>query len=181
LGAKKSFSARFLEMLGRSDPPEVVAASFAVGVIISFTPFIGFHWAIALALAFVLKLNKVDVLLGTLVVNPLTIGPLTAIALPVGRLFFRAEREALSRLPWREFLSVSFWSQAAPRMRVIGLQWAAGMFILSLIAGSLTYVVLVNVLRARRAREAAATALPPGAIPEHGGIGEDEDVPPSPS
>ena len=168
-------------MLGRSDPPEVVAASFAVGVTISFTPFIGFHWLIALALAVVLKLNKVDILLGTLVVNPLTIGPISAVALPVGRLFFRAEREALSHLPWKEFLSASFWSQAAPRMRAFGLQWAAGMLILSLIAGSLTYVVLVNILRARRAREAAAAALPPGAIPEHGGLGEDDNVPPSPS
>jgi uncharacterized protein (DUF2062 family) len=180
LTAEKPFRARFFEMLGRNDPPEVVAASFAVGVTISFTPFIGFHWAIALALAFILRLNKVDVLLGTFVVNPLTIGPIAAIALPVGRLFFRAEREALSRLPWKEFLTVSFWSQAGPRMRAIGLQWAAGMLILSLIAGSLTYVILVNVLRARRAREAAAAALPPGAIPEHGQLGEDENVPPSP-
>jgi hypothetical protein len=128
LTAEKPFRARFFEMLGRNDPPEVVAASFAVGVTISFTPFIGFHWAIALALAFILRLNKVDVLLGTFVVNPLTIGPIAAIALPVGRLFFRAEREALSRLPWKEFLTVSFWSQAGPRMRAIGLQGAATSF-----------------------------------------------------
>ncbi len=179
--AEKTFSARFFEMLGRNDPPEVVAASFAVGVTISFTPFIGFHWAIALALAFILKLNKVDVLLGTLVVNPLTIGPASAVAIPVGRILLHAERQAFTHLPWREFLSLSFWSQAAPRMRMIGLQWAAGMLILGLVTGSLTYVVLVNVLRARRAREAAAASLPPGAIPEHGSLGDDEDVPPSPS
>lgn len=179
--AEKPFKGRFLGMLGRNDPPEVVAASFALGVTISFTPLIGFHWVIALALAVVLKLNKVDVLLGTLVVNPLTIGPIAAVALPVGRMVFRAEREALSHLPWKEFLSVTFWSHAAPRMRAIGLQWATGMLILSLIAGSLTYVVLVNVLRARRAREAKAAALPPGAIPEHGTLGDDEEVPPSPS
>lgn len=179
--AEKPFTARFFEMLGRNDPPELVAASVAVGVTISFTPLIGFHWLIALALAVVLKLNKVDVLLGTLVVNPLTIGPIAAVALPVGRIIFRAERQALSHLPWREFLSVTFWSQAAPRMRTIGLQWAAGMLVLSLIAGSLTYVVLVNILRARRSREAKAAALPPGAIPEHGALGNDEEVPPSPS
>lgn len=167
-------------MLGRNDPPEVVAASFALGVTISFTPFIGFHWIIALTLAFVLKLNKVDVLLGTLVVNPLTIGPVSAVALPLGRLLLQAEREALSHLPWKEFLRFSFWSQAGPRMRVIGLQWAAGMLILAFIAGALTYVVLLNVLRARRAREAAAAALPPGAIPEHGGLGDDDGDPPSP-
>ncbi len=174
---KRSFKVRFLEMLGRDDPPEKVAASFALGVTISFTPLIGFHWIIALALAFVLKLNKVDVLLGTLVVNPLTIGPITAVALPIGRLVFRAEREALSRLPWREFLSLSFWAQAGPRMRAVGLQWGAGMLVLGLIVGSLTYVVLLNLIRAHRARLAAETAVPPGGIPEHG-TPEDEDPEP---
>ncbi len=165
-------------MLGRNDPPEKVAASFALGVTISFTPLIGIHWMIALALAVVLKLNKVDILLGTLVVNPLTIGPIAATAIPIGRLVLRAERQALSHLPWREFLSLSFWSQAGPRMRAIGIQWAAGMVILGLIAGSLTYVVLVNFIRARRARMAAASAVPPGGIPEHGLPEDEESGPP---
>lgn len=166
-------------MLGRDEPPELVAASFALGVTISFTPLLGFHWIIALTLAVVLKLNKVDVLLGTLVVNPLTIGPIAAVAIPIGRLVFRAEREALSHLPWKEFLNTSFWTHAAPRMRVIGLQWAAGMFVLSLVAGALTYVVLVHVIRAHRSRLAAAAALPPGVIPEHGAPEDDEEIPPS--
>ncbi|HQR67248.1 MAG TPA: DUF2062 domain-containing protein [Thermoanaerobaculia bacterium] len=178
---KKGFRARFMEMLGRDDPPEMVAASFALGVAISFTPLVGFHWILALSLAVVLKLNKVDVLLGTLVVNPLTIGPIAAVAIPIGRLVLRAEREALSHLPWKELLNTSFWAHAAPRMRAIGLQWAAGMLILSLVAGALTYIVLVNVIRAHRARLAAAAALPPGAIPEHGAPEEDEEIPPSPS
>ena len=37
-------------MVGRDDPPETVAASFALGVAISFTPLIGLHWVIALTL-----------------------------------------------------------------------------------------------------------------------------------
>jgi hypothetical protein len=62
-------------------------------------------------------------------------------------------------------------------MRAIGLQWAAGMFVLSLVAGSLTYVVLLNLIRAHRARLAAASAVPPGIIPEHG-LPEDEEPEP---
>src|SRR5271167_2106233 len=67
------FKHRFAQMLGSDSPPEVVAASFAIGVAISFTPLLGLHWIIALLLAVILRLNKVDVLLGTLVVNPLTL------------------------------------------------------------------------------------------------------------
>lgn len=140
-------------MLGRDDPPESVAASFAIGVAISFTPLIGLHWVIALLLAFILKLNKVDVLLGTLVVNPLTLPPVAWVAIHLGRFLLQARHEALTHLPWNEFFHRSFWEQAGPRMRVMGIQWAVGMFVLSFIAGSLTYVLFVRVLRARRDRE----------------------------
>ena len=83
------FKAQFLEMLGRHQEPEKVAASFAIGVAIAFTPLIGFHFLMAIVLALLLRLNKLDVVLGTLVVNPLTLGPVSAAALPVGRFLRR--------------------------------------------------------------------------------------------
>jgi uncharacterized protein (DUF2062 family) len=175
LADKRSFQARFMEMLGRNSPPELVAASFAVGVTISFSPLIGFHWAIALGLAFLLKLNKVDVLLGTLAVNPLTIGPISALALPLGRFVLHAERVAVAHLPWREFFSPAFWSAAGPRMRAVGLQWGVGMLLLGLVTGALTYVVLVNVIRRHRAHLAAQGSLPPGAMPRPGSANDPDD------
>lgn len=148
-----AFHVRFLHMLGRDDPPESVAASFALGVAISFTPLFGFHWVIALLLAFLLRLNKIDVLLGTLVVNPLTLVPVSAAAIEVGRFLLRARREAATHLPWHQLLHKEFWTQASPHMRAIGLHWAVGMFVLSFFAGAVTYAVLVRILRARRDRE----------------------------
>ncbi len=147
------FHRRFLHMLGRDDPPEIVAASFALGVAISFTPLFGLHWAIALVLAFLLRLNQIDVLLGTLVVNPLTLPPASWAAMHLGRIVLQARHEAVTHLPWHEFFHREFWAQAGPRMRAIGLQWAVGMFVLSFLAGALTYVLLVRILRARRERE----------------------------
>jgi hypothetical protein len=143
-------------MLGSDSPPETVAASFAIGVAISFTPLFGLHWIIALLLAFILKLNKVDVLLGTLVVNPLTLPAVAAVAIPIGRILLRARREAVAHLPWHEMLRRSFWTAAGPTMKVVGVQMAVGMFFLSVIAGALTYVVLVNLIRRHRAKVAAA-------------------------
>lgn len=142
-------------MLGRDDAPELVAASFAVGVFVAFTPLLGLHLVMALGLAVLLKLKKVDVLLGTLLVNPLTLAPVGAVALWIGRLVLPARGGSHGSLPWRDLLSPSFWTQAGPRLRLAGLQWAIGMFVLSLVLGALTYVVLVNVLRARQARRAA--------------------------
>ena len=149
----RQFQEKFLHMLGRDDPPEVVAASFALGVAISFTPLIGLHWVIALVLALILKLNKFDVLLGTLVVNPLTLPPVAWVAIHLGRLLLQARHEAITHLPWADFFHRSFWEQAGPRMKAIGVQWAVGMFVLSFIAGALTYVFFVRILRMRRERE----------------------------
>ncbi len=171
--AERTFGSRFLEMLGREEPPELVAASFALGVAISFTPLFGFHWILALFLAFVLRLNKVDVMLGTFVINPLTIGPVSAVAIPVGRFLLRTERQAAAHLPWREVMTRSFWSQVGPRMRAVGLQWGVGMLVLAAVSGALTYVSLVALLKWKRARTAAAAGGAP--------VNVDDTAPPSPS
>jgi hypothetical protein len=152
------FKTQFLEMLGRHDEPEKVAVSFAIGVAIAFTPLLGFHWIIAFFVAVLLKLNKLDVFLGTLVVNPLTLGPVSAVALPLGRLVVRARQEAVTRMPWGDLLNPGSWAQAAPAMKTIGIQWGIGMFALSIVFGALTYLVLVRVIRGRRAR---AAKIPP--------------------
>ena len=159
---KAGFRNRFLHMLGRDDPPEMIAASFALGVAISFTPLFGLHWVIALSLAFLLGLRKVDVLLGTLVVNPLTIGPVSAVALPLGRLLLRARHVAAAEIPWGEALNWDFWKSQGPHIRRVGIHWGMGMFALSFLAGALTYVGVLALVRRRRASCAAAAAvLPP--------------------
>ncbi len=152
------FRSQFLEMLGRHQEPERVAASFAIGVAIAFTPLIGFHFVMALLVAVVLKLNKLDVVLGTLVVNPLTLGPVSAAALPVGRFLVHARQEAVSHFPLGDFLRPTAWAQAGPAMRTMGIQWGVGMFAFSVFFGALTYLVLVRVLRRRRD---CATVIPP--------------------
>ncbi len=46
------------------DTPERTAAAFGVGVLIGFTPFVGFHNVIGIAIAFMFNLNRVAVLAG---------------------------------------------------------------------------------------------------------------------
>lgn len=152
------FRSQFLEMLGRHQEPEKVAASFAIGVAIAFSPLIGFHFLLALVVAVLLRLNKLDVILGTLVVNPLTLGPVSAVALSVGRFVLQARQEAVTRMPLGDFLRPTAWAQAGPAMKTIGIQWGVGMFTLSVVFGALTYLVLVRVIRSRRDR---AAMVPP--------------------
>src|SRR5215467_14486260 len=55
-----------LELLGREETPERVATAIGLGVGIGFSPFIGLHLLLALGLAWLLRLNKIDTVLGTL-------------------------------------------------------------------------------------------------------------------
>lgn len=52
--------------------PHIIALGFAAGVFASFTPFIGFHFLIGFAVAWVFGGNLVASALGTFVGNPIT-------------------------------------------------------------------------------------------------------------
>src|SRR5262249_50056764 len=61
----RSLVRRWLDqLLHIHDTPERTAAAFALGVFLGFSPFLGFHTILGIALAFLLNLNRVAVLLG---------------------------------------------------------------------------------------------------------------------
>lgn len=63
------FSKRVMRLSGS---PHAVALGFATGVFVSWTPFVGFHIVMGVALAFLFGGNLVAAALGTVVGNPLT-------------------------------------------------------------------------------------------------------------
>jgi uncharacterized protein (DUF2062 family) len=67
---------RAKEILSLDSHPAHIAAAFSAGVFISFTPPIpGLHTTLAVAVAFLLRLNKVACLAGSWVNTPLTVIP----------------------------------------------------------------------------------------------------------
>ncbi len=52
-------------LLHVEDTPHRTALAFGVGVLIAFSPFLGIHMGIALLVAFLFRLNRVAMLLGT--------------------------------------------------------------------------------------------------------------------
>lgn len=69
LRSAQYFAKRVLRL---SATPHAIAAGVAAGVFASFTPFIGFHFIIAAALAWLIAGNLLASALGTAVGNPLT-------------------------------------------------------------------------------------------------------------
>jgi uncharacterized protein len=62
------------------DTPERTAAAFALGVAVGFSPFLGLHTLIGIALAFLFNLNRVSVIAGIWVNLPWFVGPYYAAA-----------------------------------------------------------------------------------------------------
>ena len=66
--------------------PRSIAAGFACGAAISFTPFVGFHMILAAATAFLLRGNIIASAVGTVVGNPWTFPFIWISVLYTGRL-----------------------------------------------------------------------------------------------
>ncbi len=67
--------------------PYSIAAGFACGVAISFTPFIGFHLILAAITAWIIRGNVVSSAIGTLIGNPWTFPFIWIAVLSTGRFF----------------------------------------------------------------------------------------------
>ncbi len=77
---------QFKKILSLDAHPGHIAAGFAVGVFVSFTPFFGLHTPMAIALAFLFRLNKLTCITGAWVNTPLTIVPVLAASYKLGEI-----------------------------------------------------------------------------------------------
>ena len=83
---KEKWKKRFKDILSLDSHPGHISAGFAVGVFISFTPFFGIHTPMAIAAAFLFRLNKITCLTGAWVNTPLTVVPILGFSYKLGRL-----------------------------------------------------------------------------------------------
>ena len=145
---KEKWKNKFRQILSLDSHPGHIATGFAVGVFISFTPFFGLHTPMAIAAAFIFRLNKLTCLTGAWVNTPLTVIPALGLSYKIGRI--------LRGLPAQE-------------LKIRGLEWhylkshAASLLLGSSILGFATallaYAVIYwLVVRFRRKDEALVEA-----------------------
>ena len=101
-------------ILHTDDTPPRAALAFAIGVFIAWTPILGFHTLLALAIAFLFGLNRVAVLAGTFVNNPWTFVPIYTAAGWLGSLL-TGSKVSLPRLEGKTWSHVfDFLAQCRP-------------------------------------------------------------------
>ncbi len=79
-----------------NDTPKKIALSFAIGVFISITPTFGFHTILALIIAFIFKLNKISILIGTLFNNPWTTVFVYALSYKIGAILLHIKLDVVN-------------------------------------------------------------------------------------
>jgi uncharacterized protein (DUF2062 family) len=137
-----------LDLLGREESPERVAAAIAVGIGVGFSPFIGFHIWIALGLAFLFRLNKIDAALGQFVGNPWTLPAVYALGYRLGRRLLNYDRRSVPGLAWDRLLHSDFWNAFkgpafAPRL----LSFLVGTMVIATFIAVATYGLSLAILR----------------------------------
>ncbi len=86
-------------LLHLKDPPRRTALAFGVGVSIAFSPLLGLHTLIAIAVAFVFRLNRVAVVAGAWI-NAWALLPCYAFGTLIGALLLGVDARHLDRIDW---------------------------------------------------------------------------------
>jgi uncharacterized protein (DUF2062 family) len=136
------------DLLGREEPPDRVAAAIALGVGIGFSPFMGAHLVLAIGLAFLFRLNRVDAALGQFVGNPWTLPPVFAAGYALGRILLGYDRTEVPNLPWDRLLHRDFWHAfGGPTLRPRLASFLVGTLVLATLIGLAAYLLVRSALR----------------------------------
>jgi uncharacterized protein (DUF2062 family) len=131
------------------DTPTRVAVAFAVGMFIAFFPLVGTHTALALALAFVFRLNRVTVLAGSFMNNPWTIGPMLTTGTLVGCGLMGVSPTTLGTVDW-SLTGRAFYESLVAGFRPLLWPFVVGNLVLGATAGLTSFFVVRAVLESRR-------------------------------
>ncbi len=140
--------------------PRAIALGLAIGIVVAFSPTIGFQMIIAGFLAAAVRANPAPAVAAVWITNPLTIPPIYAGTYYLGRHFWAGRpidiHEVLSRFV-RDLSRLEFYEVVSQfrELLELGVDVLVPMFIggaiIGLAAGAISYpVTLILVARARR-------------------------------
>jgi uncharacterized protein (DUF2062 family) len=147
LSVSRRLKVLLLDLLGREEPPERVAAAIALGVGVGFSPFLGIHFLMAIGLAFLFRLNRIDAVLGQFAGNPWTLPPVFALSYALGRRLLRYDPARVPDLPWDRLLHRDFWHAfMGPALRPRLFSFLLGSSLLAILIGLTAFVLIREAL-----------------------------------
>jgi uncharacterized protein (DUF2062 family) len=146
------------KLLHIDDTAERTALAYSIGVFLGYSPFLGFHTLLGIAVAFLFKLNRVAILLGVWSNTPWWIVPYYTIATWVGMrmMGFQIDWFTLKEMfrsgVKQGLVSADFWSHLISQWGFL-LSFSVGSIILAAFLGLAAYPLSlksINFYRSRR-------------------------------
>jgi uncharacterized protein (DUF2062 family) len=146
------------QLLHTHDTPRRTAAAFALGIFLGFSPFLGLHALMGLALAFLLRLNRVAVLVGVYANLPWILVPYYTLATIAGAALLGVDVHPQALKEAMNVVAASSWRNLAESTRVLApLLWAytIGSTLGALLLAAISYQASLSMLLAHRRRRDA--------------------------
>jgi len=138
------------------DSPRRTAVAFALGVFLGFSPLIGVHTILGLALAYALRLSKIGVLIGIYMNSPWVIVPYYGFATWFGvKITGIPEGTSLPDISFRQIFRWEFWQALVDQYHLL-IPAAVGSTILAVLFSLLAYPLALHALRKFLPRRHAA-------------------------
>ena len=137
-------------LLHIEDTPHRTALAFGVGILIAFSPFLGIHMGIALIVAFLFRLNRVAILVGTYLNNPWTLAPMYLAGTSLGCLLLGVSKDGLEAIDW-DLQGTAFYESLWATLRPYVWPFLLGNTILGIVCGVVGYALLRRFLDRRAA------------------------------
>jgi uncharacterized protein len=142
---------RTLEVLLQlSDTPHRIALSFAIGVLIAFSPLLGIHTGLALAIAYLFRLSRASILIGAYINNPWTIAPMYTAGTVLGSYMLGISTEGLSEIDW-SLHGRAFYEALFRGLRPYVWPYIVGNTVLGCLAAVAAYFALRTMLQRQQA------------------------------
>jgi uncharacterized protein len=130
-----------------NDTPERTALAFSLGILIGFSPLLGLHTLIGLAVSLLLRLSKVAMLIGVYLNSPWFVLPYYAFATWFGvKLLGLPEGVSFTGLGVRDIFSRAFWHWVAEQWELL-IPVVVGSTILCIAFSLISYPVALHVIR----------------------------------
>jgi uncharacterized protein len=145
------------KLLHIEDTPERTALAYALGILLGFSPFLGFHTIGGIVVAFLFRLNRVAVLLGAWTNLPWWIVPYYTVATWLGMkvIGFQLDPTVLAeffRLGLNEgFIQSGFWNRLASQSGLL-LSFGIGSLILGTILSLIAYPLSLRWIKFYRSK-----------------------------
>jgi uncharacterized protein (DUF2062 family) len=169
-GVLSSFRCRLEQVATIDGSPRRTAAALALGVFLSFSPFLGFQILLGLTTAFALRLSRIAVLIGLCANLPWIMVPWYAATTAAAAALFGTSSGLDTRTRLAEVLEVSmyqpaFWGRTGDLAATFLWPFLIGPTLGAMALGLVAYVVVLRFLSRCQERRPVTSASPSAGFP----------------